>query len=404
MTEPMTTRTALGTPPAARAPARAPAPPPRRPRELVALVEQAGLTGRGGAGFPTARKLPSVAGHGPGRRRQRHGGRAAELQGRRAARTGRPASSSTASPCSARRSAPAALVLAIGPGGAAARPRRPRSAPGSRCCAADAAASWPARSPPWSTRSTVGAAVPSDPLVPVWRRGVDGRPTLVLNAETLAQLALLARYGADWFRCPGTPDDPGTFLVTITGSSADHRAPPRASSRSPRGTPLRSLLGRAGTDARPRRRRAGRRLPRRLGARPHARRADHERRPRPLRRHAGRRRRARARPGRPARSRSARGSRRTSPARAPASADPASTACPGWPQHPARARPPRSRRAALVAEVDAAAPPGRRVAARAPTPTAPLRFVASTMTVFADHVEEHLGGECRARARRLDPL
>jgi NADH:ubiquinone oxidoreductase subunit F (NADH-binding) len=37
-------------------------------------------------------------------------------------------------------------------------------------------------------------------------------------------------------------------------------------------------------------------------------------------------------------------------------------------------------------------------------PTGTTRFVVSTMSVFADHVEEHLGGECRARARRLDPL
>ena len=37
-------------------------------------------------------------------------------------------------------------------------------------------------------------------------------------------------------------------------------------------------------------------------------------------------------------------------------------------------------------------------------PDGTVRFVGSTMTVFADHVEEHLGGECRARARRLDPL
>jgi NADH:ubiquinone oxidoreductase subunit F (NADH-binding) len=37
-------------------------------------------------------------------------------------------------------------------------------------------------------------------------------------------------------------------------------------------------------------------------------------------------------------------------------------------------------------------------------PAGTLRNVCSTMTVFADHVEQHLGGECRARARRLDPL
>ena len=47
-------------------------------------------------------------------------------------------------------------------------------------------------------------------------RGVDGRPTLVQNAETLAHVALIARFGSGWFREVGTSDDPGTMLLTLS--------------------------------------------------------------------------------------------------------------------------------------------------------------------------------------------
>ncbi len=53
-----------------------------------------------------------------------------------------------------------------------------------------------------------------------FERGVDGRPTLIQNVETLAHLALIARFGAAWFRELGTADDPGSILVTLSGSVA----------------------------------------------------------------------------------------------------------------------------------------------------------------------------------------
>jgi NADH:ubiquinone oxidoreductase subunit F (NADH-binding) len=52
----------------------------------------------------------------------------------------------------------------------------------------------------------------------ITERGVDRRPTLMSNAETLAQLALLVRHGAAWFREVGTEDEPGSALITVNGA------------------------------------------------------------------------------------------------------------------------------------------------------------------------------------------
>ncbi|MDX6207100.1 MAG: hypothetical protein QOF39_3157 [Frankiales bacterium] len=56
-----------------------------------------------------------------------------------------------------------------------------------------------------------------------YERGVARRPTLLNNVETLANIALVARHGPAWFRSVGDPDEPGTQLLTVTGPGAPRR-------------------------------------------------------------------------------------------------------------------------------------------------------------------------------------
>ena len=49
-------------------------------------------------------------------------------------------------------------------------------------------------------------------------KGVRDQPTLVQNAETMAHVAMIGRYGAEWFRHLGTPASPGTTLMTLSGN------------------------------------------------------------------------------------------------------------------------------------------------------------------------------------------
>ncbi|WP_420843103.1 NADH-ubiquinone oxidoreductase-F iron-sulfur binding region domain-containing protein [Cryptosporangium phraense] len=87
-----------------------------------------------------------------------------------------------------------------------------------------------------------GPARPSDKPPRPYEEGVGGRPTLVSNVETLAQLAYLVRHGAPAFRSLGTPGSPGTFLATVSGAG---RA---ALYELPHGLPFGALLERHGVD------------------------------------------------------------------------------------------------------------------------------------------------------------
>ncbi len=65
-----------------------------------------------------------------------------------------------------------------------------------------------------------GPALPTfTPPLP-FEQGLRRRPTLINNAETLAHIALIARHGAEWFRQLGTSSQPGSTLVTLSGPVA----------------------------------------------------------------------------------------------------------------------------------------------------------------------------------------
>lgn len=71
--------------------------------------------------------------------------------------------------------------------------------------------------------------------------GLFGRPTLVQNVETLAQVAQAAVLGADQFRAAGTPEAPGTGLFSVGAFGGPYHLTER-----PFGYSLRDLLAENG--------------------------------------------------------------------------------------------------------------------------------------------------------------
>ncbi|MGV9270582.1 NADH-ubiquinone oxidoreductase-F iron-sulfur binding region domain-containing protein [Kitasatospora sp. NPDC003701] len=84
-----------------------------------------------------------------------------------------------------------------------------------------------------------GIALPRGGGVRTSDSGVGGMPTLLSNAETYAHLAVAARLGALPYREVGLPTEPGTVLLTLAGSQVVE---------APTGVPLVQLLAMFGLD------------------------------------------------------------------------------------------------------------------------------------------------------------
>jgi len=235
-------------------------------RELISEVERAGLTGRGGAAFPTAVKLHALAARraplliANGTEGEPASGKdkallasaphlvldgavyAAGLIGASAAVVvAHPAVLGIVAHAAAERRNAARRRA----GGERVRIRVIEAAPGFVAGEASAVVNWvehgaarPTGRPPHSGRAARPGA---------GRRGAPGRgrpagrPVLVQNVETLAHLALIARHGADWFRSAGTAAEPGSMLVTMAGAVRRPGVYEIAI-----GTPVSEIIGRAG--------------------------------------------------------------------------------------------------------------------------------------------------------------
>ena len=223
--------------------------PGLRGTALIGEVERSGLTGRGGAAYPAGKKLRAVArAGGPARGggdRQRHGVRAGQREGRRAARPGtapgarrdRARGGGDLGPaaylCVRRQAQADALAAAIAErGGYDPVPVQLALVPERYVSSAESSL---------VRYLNGGPALPGFTPPRPFERGVRGRPTLVSNVETLANLALISRHGADWFRSAGTAAAPGSALVTVSGAARHPGVYEIAF-----GTPVRDVLALAG--------------------------------------------------------------------------------------------------------------------------------------------------------------
>lgn len=194
---------------------------------ITAEVERSGLTGRGGANFPTAKKWRSVAG---GKRRPVivvNGAEGEPPAGKDALLMSRiPHLIIDGALCTAAAIGAERIYICVG-GHSLASIAGMEEALAERKAFEDPRIRVEMKVVP--DRYVAGEsgalvqmlngsqAVPASGPTPR-ERGVGKRPTLVQNAETLAHVALITARGAAWYRSVGTPEEPGTRLASLSGA------------------------------------------------------------------------------------------------------------------------------------------------------------------------------------------
>jgi NADH:ubiquinone oxidoreductase subunit F (NADH-binding) len=195
------------------------------PHQLIEEVERSGLRGRGGADFPTARKLRAVA----GRRRVGpvivNGSETEPASAKDRLLLGRlPHLVLDGAVLAAVAVGASEVIVKVGQGDVSiADALNVAVSMRSRDRVRISVVGGPEGYVSGEESAVVhylngGAAKPTFIPPRPFERGYRGRPTLIQNPETLAQLALVARFGSRWYRELGTVADPGSALVTITGA------------------------------------------------------------------------------------------------------------------------------------------------------------------------------------------
>jgi ferredoxin len=217
---------------------------------LLDFVERSGLLGRGGAGFPTGRKMRAVAEHGRRPVVVANGMEGEPVSRKDAVLLGRLPHLVLDGVVLAARAVGASEAYLCVHSGAATLPVLHRAV-SERDPDADGVAVGIEQVPAGYVAGEASALVhwlDGGAAVPLFSprphaRGVRGRPTLVQNVETLANVAMVARFGPGWLRAVGEPQEPGSLLVTVAGAVSRPGVVEVAS-----GTPIGPVLARAGAE------------------------------------------------------------------------------------------------------------------------------------------------------------